>query len=174
MLNNRFDAYCLLRNLGASARLIRHVELVGEAGEALMANLRSRGIQFDAQLVECGIAIHDAGKILYPAELDGPGNQHEIAGERMLLEQGVDPVVAHCCVSHAAWAGDGVTLEERLVALADKVWKGKREKELELMVVDGVAERSGLARWDLLTELDILFEEIAAGADDRLVRSKVP
>ena len=35
MLTNRFDAYCLLRKLGAPARLIRHVELVGEAADLL-------------------------------------------------------------------------------------------------------------------------------------------
>ena len=173
MLNNRFDAYCLLRNLGASARLIRHVELVGEAGEALVANLQKRGIHFDANFVECGIAIHDAGKMLFPEELDGPGSQHEVAGERMLLERGVDPKLAHCCVSHAVWAADGVTFEERLVALADKLWKGKREKALELVIIDSAAERSGLTRWALFAELDILFEDIAAGADDRLARSKV-
>jgi hypothetical protein len=173
MLDNRSDAYCLLRTLGAPARLIRHVELVGEAGDALMADLRSRGIRFDAQLVECGIAVHDVGKVLFPAELDGPGSQHEAAGEHMLLEQGVEPKVAHCCVSHAAWAADGVTFEERLVALADKLWKGKREPTLELLVIDDVAARSGATRWDLFAELDMLFEDIAAGAADRLERSRI-
>jgi hypothetical protein len=174
MLDNRLDAYYLLRPLGAPARLIRHVELVGEAGDEFIAYLRSRGIRFDVQLVECGIALHDAGKVLFPAELDGPGSQHEAAGERMLLEQGIAPAVAHCCVSHAAWAADGITLEERLVALADKLWKGKREEELELLIIDDVAARSNATRWDLFPELDLLFEDIAARAADRLERSKIP
>ncbi|WP_091790101.1 HD domain-containing protein [Paraburkholderia steynii] len=172
MLANRFDAYRLLRSLAAPARLIRHVELVGEAGDALIGNLLARGIHFDAQLVECGIAIHDVGKILFPAELDGPGSSHESAGERLLLEKGVDPRIAHCCVSHAAWAGNDVTFEERLIALADKLWKGKREDALELLVIDSVAERAGCTRWDLFAEFDSLFEDIAAGAADRLERSK--
>ncbi|MEI6001996.1 HD domain-containing protein [Paraburkholderia bengalensis] len=173
MLDNRSDAYRLLRTLGAPARLIRHVELVGEAGDALMADLRLRGIRFDAQLVECGIAVHDVGKVLFPAELDEPGNQHEAAGERMLLEHGVDPRVAHCCVSHAAWAGDEVTLEERLVALADKLWKGKREETLELFVIEDIAARFGATRWEMFVELDTLFEDIARGAASRLEPSRI-
>lgn len=76
-------------------------------------------------------------------------------------------------VSHADWAGDGVTLEERLVALADKLWKGKREEALELRVIDDVAARSDATRWEVFAELDMLFEGIAAGAADRLERSRI-
>jgi hypothetical protein len=80
---------------------------------------------------------------------------------------------ARCCVSHATWQDTGVSFEERSVALADKLWKGKREPALELRVVDDVALRLGGQRWDVFGELDSVFEEIAAGAALRLERSRV-
>jgi hypothetical protein len=173
MITSRFDAYSLLRTLGAPERLIRHVELVGEAADLLTRHYRSVGLVFDAQLVELGVAFHDAGKILFPAELHGPGSLHEAAGEQLLIEHDVQANVARCCVTHAAWSEEGVTLEERTVALADKLWKGKREVKLELLVIDGVANRLGVARWDVFAELDSTFEDITAGANDRLSRSEV-
>jgi hypothetical protein len=173
MLNNRLDAYCLLRKLGAPARLIRHVELVGEAADLLTQHYRSMGLVFDAQLVELGVAVHDAGKILYPAELHGPGSLHEAAGTQLMIEHGVQANIARCCVTHASWSDEGLTLEERTVALADKLWKGKREAKLELLVIDGVASRLGVDRWDVLVGLDSTFEDITAGATDTLSRSQV-
>jgi hypothetical protein len=173
MLNNRQQTYSLLKNLGAPPRLIRHLQLVGEAADGLLQIYVELGIACDAQLVELGVAVHDAGKILHPGELDGPGSMHEPAGEAMLLAEGVQPTVAHCCVSHAAWAASGVTFEELTVALADKLWKGKREEALELLVIDAAAAALGRGRWELFAELDTAFERIAAGATDRLERSRV-
>lgn len=172
MLKNRTDAYRLLKELGANDRLVLHVQLVGEAADRLIQAYTGLGLKFDAQRIELGVSIHDAGKILHPGELDGPGSMHEPAGEKLLLANGVQPAVAKCCVSHAAWQEPGVSFEERSVALADKLWKGKREEVLELLVVDDVAAQLGVDRWDVFTELDSVFEEIAAGGTERLERSK--
>jgi hypothetical protein len=65
-----------------------------------------------------------------------------------------------------------VSLEERTVALADKLWKGKREAELELLIIDEVAARLGISRWDIFERLDSSFEEIASGGAERLQGSK--
>ena len=89
-----------------------------------------------------------------------------------MLAHGVQPAVARCCVSHAAWDGPSVSFEERSVALADKLWKGKRVPDLEMLVVDSAAVRLGVTRWDVFAELDSVFEQIAAGAGDRLERSR--
>ena len=173
MLTDRHDAYRLLCRLGAPERLLRHVQLVGEAADALIRAYRRLGLRFDARLIELGVAVHDAGKIGFPEELDGPGAQHERAGMALMLSHGVDAAVARCCVSHAAWDEPCVTFEEQTVALADKLWKGKRETELELMVIDEAANRLGVTRWEIFERLDTVFEEIAAGADGRLARSRV-
>jgi hypothetical protein len=65
---NRNDAYNLLCQLGASERLLRHAELVGEAADSLIVVYRELGVEFDASLIELGAAIHDAGKIVHPEE----------------------------------------------------------------------------------------------------------
>lgn len=173
MLKDRHDALRLLRELGAPDRLIVHVQLVGEAADLLIQAYKDLGIHFDEQLIELGVAVHDAGKILHPEELDGPGARHEPAGEALMLAHGVHPRVARCCVSHAAWQAADVCFEERSVALADKLWKGKREPALELRIVDDVALRKGVDRWDVFEELDSVFDDVAAGAELRLERSRL-
>jgi hypothetical protein len=65
-----------------------------------------------------------------------------------------------------------VSLEELLVALADKLWKGVRNSALEERVIDEVANATGRSRWDLFVELDSLFEEVAADGSSRLERSR--
>ena len=171
MLDSRGDAYLLLRKLGAPPRLLLHLELVGEAADLLVGAYISLGLRFDAKLIELGVAVHDAGKIVYPEELNAPGARHEESGEALMLAHGVQPEVARCCVTHAAWQGQDVSLEERSVALADKLWKGKREETLELCVIDDVAGRLGIGRWDVFATLDSVFEEIAAEGTVRLQRS---
>jgi hypothetical protein len=163
----------LLVELGAPPRLLRHVELVGEAAELVLGKLGELGIQVSEPLVRAGVVLHDAGKILHPSELEGPGGEHEPAGEALLLERGVAPELARICVSHARWSHMDVSLEELLVALSDKLWKGVRNSELEERVIDAVASRLGKARWDVFVELDTTFEEIAADGASRLERSRL-
>lgn len=91
----------------------------------------------------------------------------------MLLANGVQPNVAKCCVSHAEWATDDVSFEERSVALADKLWTGKRETALELLVIDMAAARLGVGRWGIFERLDTAFEAIAAQGDERIARSRM-
>ena len=170
-LANRNDAYNLLRQLGAPERLLRHAQLVGEAADSLIDVYRELGVEFDSSVIELGAAIHDAGKIAHPEELSGSGSRHERAGQALVLKHGVRPEVAKCCVSHAAWRDPGVTFEERTVALADKLWKGKRDADLELVIIDEAAIRLGVGRWDVFARLDLAFEGIAASGDERLRRS---
>ncbi|MBL8944276.1 MAG: HD domain-containing protein, partial [Myxococcales bacterium] len=152
-------------------RLIRHGELVGEAADLLLARLRGLGVRVDGELVRLGAVLHDAGKVLHPLEFEQPGAEHEPAGEALLLEHGVSPAVARMCLSHARWSSMAVSLEELLVALADKLWKGARKPDLEQRVIDRVADAVGRARWDVFVELDTLFEEVAADGSKRLERS---
>lgn len=170
---SREAARKLLQDLGAPPRLLRHVELVGEAGEQLLERANQLGIPLDAELVRAGIVLHDVGKIVVPSELDAPGAEHEPTGELLLLEHGVSPELARVCVSHARWASMSVSLEELVIALADKLWKGVRKPALEERVIDGMATALRRERWDLFVELDGLFEKIAASGTSRLERSGV-
>jgi HD domain len=164
----------LLRRLGAAPRLLTHLRLVGEAAEEILEHLDAMGVPLDANLVRLGVAVHDAGKILHPAEMDGAGAQHEPDGERLLLEHGVAPQIARCCLSHARWAEMDCSIEELLVALADKVWKGSRVEELERRVIEAVAVKLGKGVWDVFVEVDTLCEDVAAGGPERLARSTSP
>lgn len=165
------EARRLLIELEAPARLVRHVQLVGEAAESILVAVTSAGASVNAELVRTGVLVHDIGKIWHPAELFGPGASHELTGERELLERGWDPDVARNCWTHARWTDAARTLEELLVALADKLWKGVRVADLEERVIDTIASRLGKDRWDVFPALSDAFDEIAALGPDRLERS---
>jgi hypothetical protein len=171
---NAPQALALLAQLGAPSHLVRHHELVIEAAEILIRELRrSFRVQFDAQQVLVGAALHDAGKIKHPREMSVPGHAHEHDGEQMLLAHGVAPHVARFCWTHAAWMQPDMKLEDLLVAAADKLWKGKREAELEQRLVEALAASSGLPAWEAFSRADEIFAEVAANGDERLERSRL-
>ncbi len=64
------------------------------------------------------------------------------------------------------------TLEQLIVALADKLWKGKRHPSLEAMVVHAVAKATSKDAWDIFIELDACFENIASEAPQRLLQTQ--
>ncbi len=161
----------LLADLGAPARLLRHAELVGEAAEALLAGFARLGISLRADYVRVGVVLHDAGKAVHRDELDVPGSAHEPEGERLLLERGASAEVARVCRSHARWRDLAQTLEELVIALADKLWKGARVAELEELVTARATLSTNRDRWELFTAFDSLFEEVASSAESRLSRS---
>jgi hypothetical protein len=164
----------LLADLGASAWLVRHHELVLEAAVLLCDRVRDRfRLTFDRERVTIGAAIHDVGKIVHPEEMSNPGHQHELAGERLLLDNGVPAIIARVCVTHASWDGADVSIEDLLVALADKLWKGKREAELERRVVDAIAREAKREVWAVFDVLDSICDAIAADGPQRLARSAV-
>ena len=131
------------------------------------------GVTFDGELAVLGAALHDAGKIAHPSEMTAPGHRHELAGEQLLRSHGLSANVARFCVTHAAWDDDDRALEDLLVALADKLWKGKREDALERRVVDLIARLTNKHAWQVFETFDVICEEIAAGGPDRLERSRV-
>lgn len=166
------EAYDFLENLGAPPKLLFHVKLVGEAAEVLIEKLSSLKVPFDADFVRLGVAFHDAGKIIHTNELSEKGNFHEAEGEKLLLENGVDEKLARCCQSHEKWKTMKCSYEEYLIALSDKLWKGKRENSLENIVIDKTVELLKQPRWKIYVELDLCFEKIAENGDSRLLRSQ--
>jgi len=119
-----------------------------------------------------GAALHDVGKIRHPTEMSVPGNAHEREGEAMLLGRGVAPAVARFCWTHAAWSHPEATLEDLLVATADKLWRGKREAELEQLLVSSIAATTRTPAWEAFSRADEIFSQVAADGDDRVERSR--
>lgn len=166
------DAYRFLRELGASDRLILHSQLVSEVAEKIAEQISSLGITINKLLVLFGAVLHDVGKILHPEELEGVGNRHEEAGESLLVKYGIAHDIARCCRTHGHWQTMNCSLEEYLIAISDTIWKGKRDSELEKRIGDIITERTGRDKWEILIELDTLFESIAAEGPERLMRSQ--
>jgi hypothetical protein len=156
-------ARTLLESLGAPSRLGAHLRMVHDVAVTLTSWARPR-VDFDVTAVLFGAATHDIGKIRHPAELSGPGSLHEAAGCALLLEQGVEEASARFARTHGSWDAPDATLEDLLVSLADKVWKGKRIPELEQRVVSWL----GGPPWETFLALDDELERIAGGADARL------
>ncbi|WP_436969468.1 HD domain-containing protein [Actinacidiphila glaucinigra] len=160
----------LLRDVGAPPRLAAHLRLVHDVACELVEWVRqySPDLVVDREAVLFGAATHDIGKALHVAELSGPGSAHEGAGRALLLARGVAPRLARFAATHGSWTDGAVTMEDLLVSVADKVWKGRRVTELEDLVVDRLAGATGDERWEVFLALDGFLGEVAAGADRRL------
>ena len=164
----------LLAELGASPWLVRHHELVLEAATLLCDRVRrDLGLVFDREQVLVGAAIHDAGKIVPPEEMRQPGGEHELAGQRLLVDIGVPTQIARFCVTHAAWDQPSTVIEDLLVALADKLWKGKRADDLERRLADVIAHDTDREAWAVFDALDSICDAIAADGPARLTRSNI-
>ncbi|WP_346048527.1 HD domain-containing protein [Actinomadura chokoriensis] len=160
----------LLTGLHAPPRLIAHLRMVHDVAADLVAWAGERypSLAVDAEAVLFGAATHDIGKALHPAELSGPGSEHERAGYALLRERGVEERLARFARTHASWEEPDIGLDDLLVSLADKVWKAKRVTGLEQRVVDVLAAASGAEKWQVFMDLDDVCGRLAAGADERL------
>jgi hypothetical protein len=163
------DVTKLLVELAAPPRLVAHLRLVHDAAARLADGFGERwpGISVNRSEVLFGAATHDIGKVRFPGELTGPGSRHEEAGYQMLCGNGFDAKMARFARDHARW-NDSAGLEDLLVTLADKIWKGKRVEELEDVLVSRIAQRTGVARWQAFVALDAVIAPIVAGAEARL------
>ncbi|MBO3741684.1 phosphohydrolase [Actinoplanes sp. NEAU-H7] len=164
------EAVTLLVEVGAPARLGAHLRVVYAVACELTAWLAAAhpALVFDRAAVVFGAATHDVGKVLHPRELSVPGSLHEPAGERLLVQRGVPPRLARFAGTHGSWHDSRAGVEDHLVSLADKIWKGKRVEDLERLLVERIADVSGIAVWEAFVSLDDRLQELAAGADDRL------
>ena len=61
-----------------------------------------------------------------------------------------------------------VSLEDLLVALADKCWKGKRVDELESKIAALLSVACKKPEWACFAELDEIVQELTKDADARL------
>lgn len=164
------EAARLLASVGAPPRLVAHGELVHDTAVRILTWLDRAhpDLRVDADAVRFGAAVHDVGKARHTAELTGPGHRHETTGERLLLDLGVPAERARFCATHGDWSAPGRALEDLLVSLADKVWKGSRVAGLELTVTRRIAEAVGLPEWEVYLGLDDELRLLAEGADARL------
>ncbi|GIE28207.1 phosphohydrolase [Actinoplanes italicus] len=160
----------LLVAVGAPARLGAHLRLVHDVACDLSSWLASAhpGVVFDAEAVVFGAATHDVGKVVFPRELSVPGSRHEAAGRQLLLGRGFPDRLARFAGTHGSWQAAGVGVEDLLVSVADKVWKGARVEDLERLLVDRIAGADGIEVWAAFVSLDDCLQRLAEAADGRL------
>ncbi len=165
------DARQLLKRLNAPPRLVAHLALVHDVAADLLQSLSAQWQDFpiDKEAALFGAATHDIGKVLHPAELTGPGNNHEQDGPGMLEQMGIAADRSRFARTHGTWKQEVIlTLEDMVVALADTCWKGKRDEELESRLASHIAGLQGIEKWEAFLALDEMIARIAAHAEERL------
>lgn len=165
------EAQQLLVTLNAPPRLVAHLALVHDAAAEILDALQARwpDLKIDRDAVLFGSAIHDAGKILHPNELTGPGNKHEQDGPGLLQRHGMSPERSRFARTHGTWKSEQtLVLDDYLVALADNCWKGSRNETLETIVAGRIAESLGIETWEAFMGLDEIVSHVASRGEDRL------
>ena len=165
------EATLICDRLSAAPRLVAHLVLVHDTACSLIERIEAAfpSAQFDVESICFGAATHDIGKTAHPQELTKSGEKHERAGVEILEALGVPKERARFAYTHANWNGpEQIKMEDLLVALADKCWKGKRDDELEGLMVDVLSAASGTPKWDCYAKLDEILQSIALDADARL------
>lgn len=162
------DVQSLLAREGVPPRLWAHLTLVHDTAAQLVEAVRAYrpDLTADWEAVLFGAATHDLGKCRCPEELVAPGRRHETLGEALLREQGIAPHRARFARTHGTIDPEG-PLEDLLVSLADRIWKGKRDEDLEAAVCRKIGGTDTVS-WEVYLWLDDLLTRIAAGADARL------
>jgi hypothetical protein len=152
-------------------RLLAHLTIVHEVAHAILAWLKETypQINIDKEAVLFGAITHDIGKISAVEELNKPGSTHEKLGYELLLEYGVIPNQARFTYTHSQWMKPDTKLEDWIVSLADKVWKGKRVAKLERRIINHIHEITNQQEWEIFLKLDDLLQDIAKDAHQRLL-----
>jgi putative nucleotidyltransferase with HDIG domain len=160
----------LLRGLKAPGRLVAHLTLVHDVATQLTSRIKYEypDLHFDEQAVLFGAATHDIGKTSFPAELVGPGSMHEECGAEILKKFGIPDSLARFTRTHASWKSKGVTNEDLLVAIADKIWKGNRQDDLEQALVYRISLVLSKPEWEVFASLDTILSDLGRDADRRL------
>lgn len=151
-------------------QLTRHLEMVQEVTDDLVAKLQAEfRVHIPREELSLGAALHDIGKIFYPEEIHGEGNRHE--GEDVynaLLKAGFTQNEACFSRLHTEAANPNAWAPFLIVALADVLWRGGRDMDLELRIPESLGgdkfEDSGF--------IDEMCEEISKHGLKRLQYQK--
>ena len=162
----------LFEKIAVPPYLLAHLIVVHDVATRLVSAIQRRWpeLSFDAEAVRFGAATHDVGKVLHPNEMFAPGEAHREAGAKLLRQHGVSAARARFARTHAEWASvRNVQLEDLLVAMADKTWKGGRDERLENAFLAAIGQTVGDERWEAYMVLDELLTRLGEDAERRLL-----
>jgi uncharacterized protein len=142
-LPDREEALRLMREAGCSQAVIDHCLSVTRLALELTASIRKHGVIVDRDLVEAGAILHDIGRSWTH------GVEHGAVGGEIARQRGMPEPLARIIERHV---GAGITddeadriglkrgsyvpetLEEKIVAYADKLIEGNRRVDIEVTV----------------------------------------
>ena len=164
------DIQDLLVQNAAPMLLERHLTIVYNVGIELTIKLMQAWPNLNVVREEIlfGTATHDIGKMFETNELGHSGNLHEQVGYEFLVRQGIPENLARFAKTHGDWRDENLKVEDLIVSLADKIWKGKRIDELEERLATMISKDLDLDYWDVTMKLDSIISRIIIGADKRL------
>lgn len=159
----------VFQNLEIPSRLYTHLMIVHDVANKLLEEINRtwENLNINKNLVLFGAATHDIGKTIYTNELSEAGDKHEQAGLQLLLSLGISEEKSKFAASHSSWSEDSA-LEELLVSLADKIWKGNRVQDLEDLLIERISTETKTERWEVFSLLDSIIDNITKDADKRL------
>jgi uncharacterized protein len=132
-----------LEKAGCSKRVIGHCRAVRALAVEMAQACRNHGLKVDVHLVEIGALVHDVGRAVTH------GVEHGVVGARLARESGMPDKLVRIIERHV---GGGITvdeakklglpvksyvpmsLEERIVAYADKLIEGSMRLPVEVAV----------------------------------------
>ena len=163
------EVECILKRLSVPPRLYAHSLLVHDVANQLLEEINRtwKNLNINKNLVLFGAATHDIGKTIYTNELSEAGDKHEQAGLQLLLSLGISEEKSKFAASHSSWS-ENSALEELLVSLADKIWKGNRVQDLEDLLIERISTETKTERWEVFSLLDSIIDTITKDADKRL------
>ncbi len=160
----------LLEILNSPVRLKRHLSIVHITAFDILTQLKVEWpfLKINQELVLFGAATHDIGKTVITDELFESGKRHELTGMTILLNHGFTNEQSRFAKTHGNWQDKNLKIEDLLVALSDKIWKGNRIDDLEKLVGQKLSSMLNCDYWEVYGKLDSILSQIALGADEKL------
>ena len=160
----------LLEILNSPVRLIRHLSIVHSTAFEILTQLKVEWptLKLNQELILFGAATHDIGKTEIADELFERGIKHELTGKTILMDHGFTDEQSRFAKTHGNWQEKSLEIEDLLVALSDKIWKGSRVDDLEKLFGQKLSSMLNCDYWDIYGKLDSILSKIALGADERL------
>ena len=160
----------LLEILNSPVRLKRHLSIVHTTAFDILTQLKVEWpiLKMNQELILFGAATHDIGKTEITDELSEGGKRHELTGKTILLNHGFTNEQSRFALTHGNWQDESLEIEDLLVALSDKIWKGSRIYDLEKLLGQKLSSILNCDYWDVYGKLDSILSRIALGADEKL------
>ncbi|PXY02564.1 phosphohydrolase [Marinifilum breve] len=161
----------LLEEVDSPERLKRHLQIVYSTASELVNQIKQEWptIVFNEELILFGAGTHDIGKSLITKELYEKGRKHELKGKYLLQNHGFKIEEARFAFTHGNWQEENLTIEDLIVSLSDKIWKGKRIAELEEKVGKIISDNLNIDYWEVYVKLDEILVKLSNKSDELIL-----